>query len=339
MRRMGHKMRDNMENGSTNDIAAQWALKNNFDQLPEQDQIEFEEWLAQNADHVLAYDKACLVMEDLSELKDMPEGALLRDEDEESFPHTWVVMFRRWFDTSPGLIVMGATIAAVLAIFLIVPAIWQPANESYRTELAEVREILLEDGSHVTLGGMSEIETSFSDEARYVTLKKGRAFFSVKKDNTRPFYVTAAKSVVKVVGTKFDVHLGEKRERISVLDGLVSVTTKQDIFRDEKHNLAAGDLLTVTKSLVQKSKVIQEAGEWRTGRFIYETAPLIEVISDANRYYQGKIILESSRLNDLQVTTSFSVEQIDNMVETLTHILPLEVEYKTDGRVLLRYKN
>jgi len=332
-------MRYEMNREATNDIAADWALKNTFDQLSENDQIEFEEWLAQNAGHVKAYDQACLVMQDLSDLKDMPEAALLRDTEDDRRASTWMGSIKNWFDAGLSPVVLGAVFAVILSLFLIVPAIWQPKSESYIAQLAEVREILLEDGSRVTLGGKSEIDVSFTDEARYITLKKGRAFFSVEKDNTRPFYVTAGKSVVKVVGTKFDVHLGEQRERISVLEGLVFVTSRQETSQDESHNLAAGDLLTVTKSLVQKSKAVQEAGAWRTGRFIYESAPLIEVISDANRYYQGKIILENMRLNDLQVTTSFSVEQIDNMVETLTHILPLEAEYKTDGRVLLRYKN
>jgi len=332
-------MRYDLNRETTNDIAANWALKNNFDQLSENDQIVFEEWLAQSADHVKAYDQACLVMEDLHGLKDLPEAALISDTVEEGLPTSWAGKLRNWLDTNIRPVTAGAAIAAVLAIILIAPAIWQGPGENYRTALAEVREILLEDGSRVTLGGKSEIEVSFSDEARYVTLLKGRAFFSVEKDNSRPFLVSASKSVIKVVGTKFDVHLGKTRERISVLEGLVSVTSRQEISQDEKYNLVAGDLLTVTNSFVQKSKAVQEAGEWRTGRLIYEAAPLIEVIGDANRYYQGEIIIENTNLNDLPVTTSFSVKQIDNMVETLTHILPLKVEYKTDGRVLLHPKD
>jgi transmembrane sensor len=323
---------------TANDGAVHWALKNSFEQLSEEDQIAFEEWLAQSADHVKAYEQACLMMEDLSALKELPEAALVRDTEKRDRPSSLGGKLREWFDASLKPITAGAAIAAAAAAFLIVQGVLLAPVEKYSTRLAEVREIQLQDGSRVTLGAKSEINVSFSQNSRHVTLVKGRAFFSVEKNQSRPFYVTAEKSVIKVVGTKFDVHLGQNREQISVLEGLVAVTPNQDIPHHETQSLGAGELLTVTKLLVQKSKAIQEPGEWRTGHFIYEDAPLIEVIGDVNRYYEGRIILESSRLNDLKITTSFSVRQIDKMLETLPHILPLKAEHKSDGRVYLHYE-
>ncbi|WP_321393910.1 FecR family protein [Emcibacter sp.] len=321
-----------------NDAAAHWALKSGFEELSEADQIAFEEWLAQSMEHVQAFEQACQVMGDLRALKDMPEAMLIQDTADHKITFGWFSHIRNWIGDHAKPLSIGSAVAAALLLYIMVQFAWFNPGRTYNTEVAEIREILLDDGSHITLGAKSEINVDYSTKKRSVTLVKGRAFFAVEKDPDRPFYVMAAKSIVKVVGTKFDVHLGKQRKQISVLEGLVSVTPNNGLARHETQDIAAGELLTVSDNLVKKTKPAQEPGEWRAGQFIYEAAPLGEIISDANRYYRGQIILDGAGLEDLKVTTSFSVKQIDQMVETLTHILPLEAEYNSDGRVVLRTK-
>ena len=91
--------------------------------------------------------------------------------------------------------------------------------------VGRIENFQLTDGSRVALFGDSEIVVHMGIEGRVVELKRGRAFFDVTSDRSRPFYVNTTSRQVKVVGTRFEVMRSEKFERVSVNEGLVSVDT------------------------------------------------------------------------------------------------------------------
>jgi len=78
---------------------------------------------------------------------------------------------------------------------------------------------------------------------------------------------------------------------------------------------------------------------WRDGRLVYHNARLSEVIADANRYYPGSIVLGAQHLENLQVTTSYSVDQVETMVSMLEQSLPLVVHRDSEGRILILPKH
>jgi transmembrane sensor len=99
-----------------------------------------------------------------------------------------------------------------------------PVNQ-FETATAQVEEVELEDGTLVTLGASSQIRVFFGKTERRVILTRGQAFFEVTHDIARPFYVTAANTRVRVVGTKFDVHYGPRAVRVAVAEGRVEVSS------------------------------------------------------------------------------------------------------------------
>lgn len=96
---------------------------------------------------------------------------------------------------------------------------WKPRNR-YITRLSFlVGEffLTLSDGTGVWLNAESELEypVKFTSGERHVKLK-GEAYFSVKKDTTKPFFVTSGAYRLRVYGTEFNMNTYHK-ERIQVV--------------------------------------------------------------------------------------------------------------------------
>lgn len=198
--------------------------------------------------------------------------------------------------------------------------------EEYQTRLGEVRSILLADGSTLTLGARSRATVSFSDSERWVRLEQGEAYFDVAKNPARPFYVAAPGTAVRVVGTRFDVRVGDSHVRVAVDEGTVAVNNRSDsLTRGQRIDvLPDGAMTAITQ--VDGSEV----AAWRDGRLIYDSATLAEVVSDLSRY-RPNVTLSSAAAGKLRVTAGLRVEQIDQFVDRLPDILPVRVIRSDDA--------
>lgn len=242
---------------------------------------------------------------------------------------------------------------ATLLLAMIVTAGWWTqrgtSQSEYRTQIAEVRQIPLEDGSQVTLGARSALDVAFTKATRRVKLGEGEAFFSVAHNPARPFLVEAGDTLIRVVGTKFNVNYEQGRVRVTVLEGVVQVIRAggqiERISAPDPRlpmvTLRAGQQALDTSALTNpkvEPEPSTEAGSWRDGRLSYQEAPLAEVVADANRYRSGEIRIASATLGQERLTTSFKTSQIDQMLDQLPETLPLRVERNNDGSVDLKPK-
>jgi transmembrane sensor len=224
------------------------------------------------------------------------------------------------------------------------------AASELTTQLAEIRVLTLEDGSLVTLGARSRIETIFTKSIRQVTLLEGEAFFEVTKDPSRPFFVAAQDTLVRVVGTKFDVKRSADIVHVSVLEGIVEVMKPNDIpkvlatadtSKIAKQVLSAGERVSSARrvALPQVRQIEQvEPGAWRQGRLAYEDASLAEIVADLNRYYDQPISIASSDIGDLRSTLAFQTSEINQVFDVMEAIHPLQVERSSSGVIIMRRK-
>lgn len=204
-----------------------------------------------------------------------------------------------------------------------------------------VHETVLPDGSRVTLGPESRIDVQFVADARRVTLVGGDAFFSVTKDPARPFFVSVGEVQIRVVGTQFEVRERSDAVSVAVAEGTVEVSRPEQpsipvrkLTRGET-GLAtrAGQLVTVQH--IDPSTI----GAWRDGRLVYDNVELRDVIADANRYTQAKIVIADEAIADVRVTTAYPTSQVDQMLETLERAFPIEVERLKDGGTVLHARH
>jgi transmembrane sensor len=139
--------------------------------------------------------------------------------------------------------------AAALVIFALLPS-RRIDVESVSSRIVLRPDLqILPDGSRAQLNLGAEIVTAFTAEKRLVKLVRGEALFTVTKDTTRPFVVSAGAIEVKAVGTAFAVRYDPVHVEVLVTEGTVAVNrAARDIKRSEEATLAASssDALVLT---------------------------------------------------------------------------------------------
>ena len=85
-------------------------------------------------------------------------------------------------------------------------------------------ETRFDDGSQVSLAGLTRLEVLRNDSRSFVTaLRRGGATFDVKPGGPRHWIIEAGELSVEVVGTRFRVERQNELTRVSVEHGIVLV--------------------------------------------------------------------------------------------------------------------
>lgn len=335
--------------------ACHWLSVMNSNQKSDVEVAEFYEWIATDPNHQTAYDQVNLLWSDLEDLHDSFAAEDYQADDKLTLWQKIGLQGQlfRTISLQYKPLQFGIAASMLLVAYLLWPYIVNPIfnndiNGEYATQTAELKNITLPDGSTVTLGARSAIEVKYRDSERRVELVSGDAFFSVTKDPKRPFIVATTNAIVRVVGTKFDVRRSIDGVRIGVLEGLVEVTQFQA--KQYGGEQAAENVTQVLKANQKlhvginidpsEPQIIETAlpGAWREGRLIYEKVALSVVISDADRYYSGNIIIDTVDLKNLPVSASFRTDQINEMMDTLSAVLPISIRKLSNGDIILRRK-
>ena len=333
------------------DEAIEWVLRFNFDASGERADPSLQSWLAADPRHARAYEAAKATWADSSAVKAIdPDGArqarlLAARMTAPSVMEQLVAGWRRLIARPllPAGAVAGLA-AIMLAVFVMDPPL--PGEQDpnlIATEIAEIRDVKLADGSVVTIGAKTSISVQYTETKRKILMSGGEAFFDVAHDARRPFVVAVGDSEVRVLGTKFDVRERAGQVVVAVAEGRVEVAparSEESMAAPERREavvLTRGQSATHAKGEAEADVRVarinpDRAGAWRTGRFSYRDAMLLEVVSDANRYFDGEIRFESDALKELRITTGFKVEQIDSMLAGLPDALPVAIEKR--GRIV-----
>lgn len=206
---------------------------------------------------------------------------------------------------------VAAMALAACVAFFVAPSLVQRLQADYTTATAELRRIVLQDGSAVTLAPDSAIAVSYETAGRQVRLLSGEAFFDVKPDSSRPFRVLARDVETTVVGTSFDVRLSEDGVVVSVEHGVVRVGTQDE--------LRAGQAVRVTSN-GKASRVAVSSdtiAAWRDGQLVAQNVPLREAVDRVRRYFAGSIVLASASLGDRRITGAYNLADPEDALRAI----------------------
>jgi transmembrane sensor len=298
--RHGDWMNKNADNGSNPawNAAQDWFLRVREAPTDARLRAELAAWLSADAAHVAAYRKVERVWR-LS-------GAVVPRSQFAFRPDAPRCGWRTGF--------AGLAAAAVLAVYLLLPALQLRFAADYRTGTGEVREITLSDGSVVTLAADSAIAVDFSDRERAIRLLAGEAYFEVAPDPRRNFRVDASGLTIADIGTAFDVRLGGDRVTVAVASGLVVVHG----FGREDERLPAGTSLVTSYHTHRRQAVASDSiAGWRDGRFAVDGATVAEVVDELRRYHHGVVILADDALARRKVTGIYSLTEPLQAIEAL----------------------
>jgi transmembrane sensor len=124
-------------------------------------------------------------------------------------------------------------LSAAVAVFAMVCVyvyffIAQPSPEMFATARGQQKEVLLNDGSHVTLNYATELVVPKlqSGQSRRLLLT-GEAYFRVQLRED-PFIVSTTYADVQVIGTEFNLRAREGALEVAVINGVVKISAVKD---------------------------------------------------------------------------------------------------------------
>ena len=335
--------------------AHDWRYRMDQQDIAEAERSAFESWLAADPRHAELYDRAVTFYQAMGTL----EGGELGDQVLSKTPfERWFLfktrmaeLFRPRFAKVAATAGTVASIALAALVFLSIRSgpeslSQPPLLASYETTIGATLEVTLSDGTVVTLGAASAVETSFSDTERTAVLIAGSALFDVESDATRPFTVKAGELNARVLGTVFDVTRSADLVRVSVAEGNVEVSYPYVI--DEappsmrmRREVAAGEQVAARKSeglRATRPINIAAVGAWRDEKLYYNGARLAELVADANRYSEARVVIEGDveTVSNYLVQGSFNATDIDGMLSILSDIYPVEIDRSEAGVIRIR---
>ncbi len=212
----------------------------------------------------------------------------------------------------------------------------EPVLKEISTKAGERASIELGDGTRVMMNAASKmiIPETFSANKRSIELE-GQAFFNVKSDRSRPFYIHTSNTVVEVIGTSFDVRSYENADDVVVVvrEGTVELRNHDD--PDNNLIVNEGYKGTVKRSSGHLSLDLIEDSEiyfgWMDGRLIFKETPIIEVFKDLERWYDITVQYEdvSDQLINKQLTADLKTRSFREVFEVIQ--MSMEIDFEIDG--------
>ena len=215
---------------------------------------------------------------------------------------------------------------AATIIVLISSVLWVWNKSSLQetvllSRTGKMKAFYLPDSSHVTLTGDSRLtyDSQFGKTNRELSLR-GKAFFRVKQDSSKPFIVETSLIQVEVLGTSLQVIAEKLQAEVFVEKGRVKITTqdkKQESVLETgmsvKYGKKDGELMISTK---------EDKGEIQILKF--DNAPLSEVIEGLNEYYSCHVTLPANYAT-LRITVVFKEVSLEEAIEIINRTLDIQL--------------
>jgi transmembrane sensor len=258
----------------------------------------------------------------------------------------------------------GLAATAVLAMAFLLGQREPVEKHVYTSELGEVRQIPLTDGTRITLNTNSVLQVEYGKEYRRVSLERGEAYFEVASNPQRPFVVVGSSAQARAVGTAYSVRLGEEdgEMRIRVIAGRVAVEPPPSkrsapvraINRLFGLESARGAYLNANqeaevrigkdgpdKGEIQMSirdlppGVFERSLMWREGLLSFEGVTLGEAIDEFARYSPQKIVIRGTLANE-RVSGLFAAADPSAFARAIA--ISLKAKVKTENQTLILYR-
>jgi transmembrane sensor len=212
-------------------------------------------------------------------------------------------------------------------------------------------QVVLPDSTRVWLNSETSIKypVSFNKKLREVTIV-GEAFFKVKKNPEKPFFVNTTDIKVKVYGTSFNIkaYPTDKYIETTLIEGKLSVIAKtgsekpgNEIFLKPKDRLKfqipgaietdsinpvsekvalknnSSKKANLPKVLLSRNVNPDQENLWKEGKLIFKDETFGEMTIKLERWYDVKIHFEDEKIKNFRFTGQFDKETINQAMEAL----------------------
>lgn len=224
-------------------------------------------------------------------------------------------------------------VAAVLVPALIVASVWllmnrSPYDREVRIESAEyAQQVVLPDSTHVSVEAGSSAIYRETEHSRDVELS-GDAFFKVRRDEAKPFHVSAGVLELTVLGTEFD--MSGNTGTVSLFRGSVSINTGNSV-----DTLSWGDRLTLDAatgtaniSVIPSSEMIAKGYK---PRLKFDRATFGEIFTALGAYHQVEIAAPGLDLQGGEFTVDFDGDTLEEALNLIVKMDKSRMTYNIEG--------
>jgi len=301
--------------------AAYW-LERNDGGCGEDEQAEFDAWLAASPAHRAAYWRLKSAWSHASRLAALGSAAPNR-----------------------RLLPLGVKIAAVLAVVAVMGAaaadyLLAPRDRAYFTSVGGRERIAFADGSQIELNTDTAIRTRMTTAERTVWLDKGEAFFQIKHDSAHPFTVIVGEHRITDLGTEFLVRRDPGRLEVALLEGKARFGALDAKKKSPSALLLPGDVATATAGTMfvtrEPAKKLDGELGWRHGVIVFKYTPLGDAASEFNRYNRQKLVIADPDAARLTIVGTFRTNDVAAFAAAAKSLFNLRVENDGDEIVISR---
>ncbi|WP_372637900.1 FecR family protein [Fodinibius sp.] len=186
----------------------------------------------------------------------------------------------------------------------------------------------------------------FSRDKREVYLE-GEGFFSVSRDESRPFIVHAGRTTTRVLGTSFNVRAYDDNVQVAVAEGKVAVSREEEEVESgggssetETIYLTGNQWVTYRSAgqLIEKGEGnIEELIAWKDKKLVFTDKSLVHIADRLERWYNIDIVLSDSSFKERRMSASFEDEPLTEVLAVIA--LSLDLDYKREGRKVTFHNN
>ncbi len=204
--------------------------------------------------------------------------------------------------------------------------------------------LILSDGSEIMLNAGSRLKypVVFLGETREVELE-GEAYFKVAASKTSQFIVRTSNMLVKAYGTVFNVSAYQDQhiKQTTLVEGSVGISLENNHDPSEIR-IVPGQQFSYDREIKRpevKEVNIEQFIAWTKGMFVFENAPVENILTSMARWYDFGFEFENEDLKDQRFTLSLDrYENAEKILEMISATSDLEFEFRA-GKLLVRTKN
>lgn len=322
--------------------AIEWLVLLRSDDFDEKDMVAFASWLAQDHAHSEAFSAVENLFDDmaLAAVTPAPDTVttLNFNKPEVSLSHSQKPPAKR-LSVRSAFSWMAVSLALASLCLFIVTLIKPPDSQllsnfisDYHTGTGELREIQLADNSRLLLNTNSAISIDLNSQSRLITLHTGQVRFTVAEDVNRPFEVISDDLIIRALGTVFEVykraniitvtvqeHAIEAKVLPSAENATAPISSTIKVKQGQQLNFHLGDSL-LKPQIVE----LNQTSAWQQRKLLINDRPLQELIDELGRYRAGRVFISDNRLKNLRVTGVFSLDNPDEVLDSVRKVLNLK---------------
>jgi ferric-dicitrate binding protein FerR (iron transport regulator) len=236
---------------------------------------------------------------------------------------------------SSRIIAIAASVAVITILSIVgTNMISKTVN---KTDIAEVKEVELPDGSVINLNAKSKIsfKDGFGTEHRNIKLT-GEAFFNVAANKDIPFVIDAKEATIEVVGTQFNIkaYKNQKEIKVTVSEGVVRLSNTKASSKQVLINAGeTGKYIKYNKNLEKIEAVNQNDIAWRTRILFFKDTPLLEVAKILSNTYHMEIYIDE-KIKMCPITVSFKDKDISDVLNIIISTFNLQMT-QSDEKIII----